>query len=268
MKRLLLFLCLAGAAVYVLTPPRAVPDGEVGDISAGQTQANHPAGRQLRSSWGSTLQSLRQEPRAPLANSQEPASTRQNAAYGPRRYEEKNQGSERTLGAYDPAASVAKTSAPAIDKLEQEPVEWAKVVLAARAHSEASVSSPIVRFYRPGTEVQVVRWERGWFQLSDPVTQERGWVFEKYLVSIDGPSPMQAAMESTAEPPSPKAALPKAKKQSRSAKPAVRVADEVTKRDRRRGRWARRGDRRRGLGLFGFRGRKAAPSAWSIGPAR
>ena len=184
MKRLLLFLCLAGAAVYVLTPPRAVQEGEGMVISVAQTQANHPAGRQLRSSWGSTLQSLRQEPRAPLANSQEPASTRQNAAYGPRRCEEKNQGSERTLGAYDPAASVAKTSAPAIDK------------------------------------------------------------------------------------PSPKAALPKAKKQSRSAKPAVRVADEVTKRDRRRGRWARRGDRRRGLGLFGFRGRKAAPSAWSIGPAR
>lgn len=270
MKRLLLFLCLAGAAVYMLTPPRAVPDGEGEDISAGQTQANHQVVRQLRS-WGPTLQALRQEPQAPLANSQQPASPQQNAAYGPRLYTG-NQSSERTpSGEYPPAASEDKALASAIEAPEQEPVEWAKVVLAARVHSQASVSSPTVRFYRAGTELQVVRREHGWFQLSDPVTRERGWVFEKYLSSIDGPSPTQAAMESTSEPLPAKVALPKTKKPSRSAKPAVRASDDVvvTKSDRRRrGRWTRRGERRRGLGLFRFRGRKAGPAAWSIGSTR
>ncbi|MGH9340323.1 MAG: SH3 domain-containing protein [Acidobacteriota bacterium] len=143
-------------------------------------------------------------------------------------------------------------------------------MLAARVHSEASVSSPTIRFYRPSTELQVVSRENGWLQLLDPVTQERGWVFEKYLVSIDGPSPIQAAMQSTTEPPPAKVAPPKSQKPSRSSKPTVRAGDvEVAKSDRRRGRWARSDDRRRGLGLIGFfRGRKVGPAAWSIGSAR
>ena len=47
--------------------------------------------------------------------------------------------------------------------------------------------------YRPGTELQLVRRENGWLELLDPVTQERGWIFEKYLISIGAPSPTQAA---------------------------------------------------------------------------
>ncbi len=73
------------------------------------------------------------------------------------------------------------------------------MVFAAKVHSGASVSSPAVRYYRPGTELQVERREGGWVGVSDPVTQERGWVFEKYLSSIDGPSPIQAAADSTDE---------------------------------------------------------------------
>jgi len=117
--------------------------------------------------------------------------------------------------------------------------------------------------------VQVVGRTNGWFQLLNPTTQERGWVFEKYLVSIDGPSPNQLAIEATIEPPV-KVASPKSQKPIRSAKPAVRASDDfkVAKPDRQRGRFARRGDRRRGLGLFGFGDRKAARAAWSIGQAQ
>jgi hypothetical protein len=143
-------------------------------------------------------------------------------------------------------------------------------MLAARLHSEASVSSPTIRFYRPGTELQVVSRENGWLQLLDPVSQKRGWVFEKYLVSIDGPSPTQTAMESITEPLPAKVTLPKSQKPSRSSKLTVRAGDaEFAKSDRRRGRWARRDDRRPNLGLFGvFRGREVGPAAWSIGSAR
>jgi hypothetical protein len=136
------------------------------------------------------------------------------------------------------AASEDKASAAESDSARQEP-ERAKVVLAAHMHSEGSVSSPMVRIYRPGTELQVIGRVDGWFQVSDPVTQERGWIFEKYLSSIESPNPIQAAMESTTTEPLPaKPALQKPKKQIRSAKSAVRVAAQSD---------------RRGFGLFMFR---------------
>ena len=147
---------------------------------------------------------------------------------------------------------------------EQGSVEWAKVALAARVHSEASISSATVKYYPAGTELQVVRREGGWVGVSDPVTQERGWVFEKYLASIDGPSPTQAAIDSTnesdlSEPALAKPALPNAKKRTPPTPAPVRVSAatpvsddaEVTESDPQSGRWARGGDRRRG-GLFMF----------------
>jgi hypothetical protein len=239
MKRLLLSLSLAGAAVYTVNTLATQ------DAVAVQTHPAHPVVRHLRS-WGSYLSDLplSQKPQAPLATYQKPASLppQQNAGADDR-----------------PAAS-----ASGIDGSEHEPVEWAKVVLAARVHGEASVSSPTVRYYRPGTELQVVRREDGWVGVSDPVTQERGWVFEKYLSSIDGPSPTQAAMVSTNEsefskPTPAKPALPNSKKRSPPTTPTLRVSEAtpvsddvaVTQSEPRSGRWAGRGDRRRG-GLFMF----------------
>ena len=240
MKRLLLSLSLAGAAVYTVNTLIATQDAV-----AVQTHPAHPVVRHLRS-WGSYLSDLplSQKPQAPLATYQKPAPLppQQNAGADDR-----------------PAAS-----ASGIDGSEHEPVEWAKVVLAARVHGEASVSSATVRYYRPGTELQVVRREDGWVGVSDPVTQERGWVFEKYLSSIDGPSPTQAAMVSTNEsefskPTPAKPALPNSKKRSPPTTPTLRVSEAtpvsddvaVTQSDPRSGRWAGRGDRRRG-GLFMF----------------
>jgi hypothetical protein len=246
MKWLLLSLSLAGVAVYTvntLTVTRTVV--------AVQTQPNYPVVRHLRS-WGSYLSDLpiSQKPQAPLPTSQQPTPLppQQNAS---------NQNSGLMPDADDqPAGSEDKSSLSGIDGAEQEPVEWAKVMLAARVHSEASVSSPTVGYYRPGTELQVVTREHGWLQLSDPVTQKRGWVFEKYLSPIDGPSPTQAAMGSTiangfSQPLPAKAALPTSSKRS---PPALRVSDDVvvTEPDTRSGRWARGGDRRRGLFMFGL----------------
>ena len=53
---------------------------------------------------------------------------------------------------------------------EQEPVEWAEIMLAARAHSEASVSSPTIRFYTPGIQLQILRRQDGWVEVIDPAT--------------------------------------------------------------------------------------------------
>ncbi len=232
MKRLLLSLCLVGAAAYTFnTLDKFIPDGKAEDTSAGQTQPNHPVVRDLRS-WGPYLpsQSLSQTSQQPA-----PLPPRQN---GPRPYEENQPASED------------KTASSVSDGAEQQPVEWAKVVLAAQVHSEASVSSPTVRFYRPGTKLRVVRRENGWLELSDPVTQERGWVFAKYLSSVDGPSP-SATRAAREEPLPTKPALPSSKKGKRSAKPALKDV-VVTELGPRSGRWARRGDGQPRVGLFMF----------------
>jgi hypothetical protein len=240
MKRLLLSLSLVGAAVYAVNTPIATQDAV-----AVQTHPAHPVVRHLRS-WGSYLSDLplSQKPQAPLASYQKPAPLppQQNAGADDR-----------------PAAS-----APGIDGSEHEAVEWAKVALAARVHGEASVASPTVRYYRPGAELRVVGRDGSWVGVSDPVTQERGWVFEKYLSSIDGPSPTQAAMVSTngsefSKPTPAKPALPNSKKRSPPTGPTLRVSEAtpvsddvaVTESEPRSGRWAGRGDRRRG-GLFMF----------------
>jgi hypothetical protein len=236
--RVLLLLGVVGAAIYALlvVTDNVVPDGQL----AGQTQPSHQGHRELRS-WGTTLPGL------VVAQRPSPRHPPQDAAYTSGSYREHSlQSSDQTAGGPHPASA---DKAAALDTgSKQEALEWAKVMLAARAHSEASVSSATVRFYPPGTELQVVSRQNGWVQLSDPVTQESGWVFEKHLASIDGPDPTPAA-ESTEPLPAP-AVLAKSRKQNRSG--AVRVSNEdVVKPELRKGRWARRGDRRRGFRLFG-----------------
>jgi hypothetical protein len=262
MKRLLISLCLAGAAVYTVNSlfftQVVISTGTADDTftPAAQTPPEPLIVQPLRS-WGPYLpgQPL-SEKRPPLATAQHaPRPPQQNAAYQARPIKENSgQNPERTPSALDqPDVSDDRGSASEIGGTEHKPVEWAKVMLAARVHSEASVSSPTVGYYRPGAEVQVVSRETGWLQLSDPVTQKRGWVVEKYLSSIDGPSPIQAAMETTTvneftEPVPAKPVLP-SKKRSRPATPVLRVSEDVVVPDSRSG---RRGDRRRGVGLFMF----------------
>ena len=82
MKRLLLSLSLAGAAVYAVNPLITTQDAV-----AVQTHPTHSGVRHLRS-WGSYLSSLplSQKPQTPMATYQKPAPLppQQNAAYGPR----------------------------------------------------------------------------------------------------------------------------------------------------------------------------------------
>jgi hypothetical protein len=243
MKVFLLFLILGGAALYtfLVVTHDALQDGKTENTLAVQTQPNQPVAQQL-SSWGSHLssRSLSQKPEAPSAPALLPPQP------SPSHDLEQMPGADHQF-----AASEDKAATPESDSADREPVVRAKVVLAAQMHSEGSVSAPTVRYYRPGTELQVVGRVDGWFQVSDPVTQDRGWIFEKYLSSIDSPSLTQAAMESTTTEPLPaKPVVQKPKKQMRSAKSAVRV---VAQSDPWSGRGAGRADRRRGFGLFMFR---------------
>ena len=140
--------------------------------------------------------------------------------------------------------------------VQQAQPETAGVVVAARVHSEPSVSSPTVRFFAPGTELQVVRREIGWVELFDPATQERGWVFESYVWSTGDFSRVQNASlrkeDELAKPT--KQALPRSKQRSRPAITVPQTADKLAmESELRPGRWARRGEPRRRFGLFGRR---------------
>jgi hypothetical protein len=152
----------------------------------------------------------------------------------------------------------------------EEAIGWAKVALAARAHGDASVSSPTIHFYRAGAELEIVHRDAAWLKLRDPATKEEGWVFEQYVSLMDRPSATQVAAAapidhatpadsatteaSAHKPKAVKSA--KAKKPSRSLKPSLAPELAAAPLDPRRGQLASRGERR-GLGLFLF-GRRMA----------
>jgi hypothetical protein len=240
MSRLLLLLSLIGAAIYALLfyTHDVLTEETAEKTYTEQAQPNHPA--QHLSSWGSYL------PDRSISQNSQLATSQPSTPLPPQQSDEPSQNSERN------ADQVAASENKATSSESGDPVELAKVVLAAQTHSQASVSSPTIRFYRPGTELQVVRREGIWFEVSDPVTQERGWVLAQYLSSIESPTPTQVATESTTEPLTVKPASPKSNKRHRSAKHAVHGV-VVANADPWNARWARRADRRRGFGLFIFR---------------
>ena len=249
----LLFLSLVGAAIYALLvyTNDALKDGNAEISPAGQTHSDHTVGNHF-SSWDGYL------PTPAVSQNSQSAQSRQG--------DDASQDSQRQLdGRHQLAASEdAQTAGRDNSEPQTVSVEWAKVMLAAKMHNQASVSSSTVRSYLPGTNLQVVRREGSWVLVSDPITQEQGWVLDEYLASIGGAA-TQAALESTTEPLSTKAASPKAKKLSQSpkrSKPVVRVSKPRSVKPIFRGSrdvarwdpwnipWAGRVDRRRGFEPF------------------
>jgi hypothetical protein len=112
-----------------------------------------------------------------------------------------------------------------------------------------------MRFYQPGTALQVVSRENGWVQVTDLTSREGGWVFEQYLVLVDRPTVTETAMATTSNKalsePTRANPVQSAKKRIRAPRPVVRVPDDVAfaQFDRR---WERRAQRRGSYGLFFF----------------
>ena len=136
MKGLLVLLSLVGAALYALLviAHNLIGDGKAGGSVAVQTQPNLPVVRRL-SSWGSSLREL------VISQQEVPTRRQQTGDYvsGAHGDENPNRNSERRFGALDHrAASDNQSTASAIGGVELESIEWAKVTLAARGHSEAS----------------------------------------------------------------------------------------------------------------------------------
>jgi hypothetical protein len=62
----------------------------------------------------------------------------------------------------------AEPSMPLSSEGRKDEAIWFVVVRAATVHAGPSVSSPTVHFYPIGTELNLIGYEQGWFQVSDP----------------------------------------------------------------------------------------------------
>jgi hypothetical protein len=251
MKKALLVLWLAGAAIYtvdtlLVTRPQA-PTDKTGVSARPETRrASNQPDQPLRS-WGPFLPGHRPEQDVdslalPKTETLQPAQDLvADARQGANRYvaEPSLTGSGKT----DPSSEFSET-------------EWVKVILAAKVHTKADISSPTLTFYQPGTELQVESRSDGWLGVFNPTSQMRGWILEQYVSSIAGPRPTQSASLSTDDQgpkpirkTSPKASKPKRSPTFSSPNDAV-----IAEWDPSTGESARH-DRRRRLGLFGLFGR-------------
>jgi hypothetical protein len=87
-----------------------------------------------------------------------------------------------------------------VEKTGKQIAEWAEVSVAAKVHTEPSVSAPIVRYYQVGTKLRVLERQADWTKIVDPVTSKQGWIYGKYLILKDGSSQPQADMRQPQTP--------------------------------------------------------------------
>lgn len=94
-----------------------------------------------------------------------------------------------------PQTAKSKEAAKASDvRLADESVMWVVVIRGAWLHSGPSVSTPIVGHQSPGKEMHLIDSSQGWYQVLDPDTGKRGWVYAKYyLEPIDRPGQKRVA---------------------------------------------------------------------------
>ncbi len=72
---------------------------------------------------------------------------------------------------------------------------WVVVIRGAWMHSGPSVSTPVVGHQSPGKEMHLIDSSQGWYQVLDPETGKRGWVYAKYYVEpIDRPGQKRVAV--------------------------------------------------------------------------
>jgi hypothetical protein len=241
MKWFLQFLSIGSVVIYTLLViiDDHVRDGTAENIVASEAQSNQ---RRL-SVWGPYLpnRSLGQDQRASLtiqpAHQQNEALAPGPYRQSPRRYFDDQPALKDKLAASaidDDQSGKGPTSLPitgasfeASVPLEGKEAIWFVVSRAARLHDGPSVSSHITHFYPVGTELKLIGYAQGWFQVSDPTTLRQGWIYEKYyLQAINGPGETRVAVQDLKPKPVSRAKKPRS--QQKITKPSrqerVRIA--------------------------------------------
>ena len=239
MKRLLLFMFLVGAAVYLFVG-QETPEA---DRTPPPRHVELAHREPLRNSWGSNLHSLREK-------NQQPSAQASRVSARPTPAEETSDRQVKQL-------KEATDEQPAIIPAVGPAIQWVRVTRAVEVRRKADVSSPGLRHYPAGSEAMVVGGENVWVQLLDPRTGERGFVYHGFLTPIDGPSATSSQVAATTH---------RAQEPNHSVKLTDRRLRKVATVKRSRAQAAETPKRRKGL--FGFFGRKAARPAWTVGPSR
>jgi hypothetical protein len=242
MKWFLQYLSLGSAVLYTLLVfiDNRIPDGIADNTVASEAHSNQ---RRL-SAWGPYLPN-----RSPGQDRQASTTTQpthqQNAALAPKPYRQSprqyfddqptSDNDRARIGrlASLPTGGSFEPSASPVPKGENEEANWVFVIRGATVHSGPSVSAPTVRFYSVGTELQLIDYQQGWFQVLDPVTSQRGWIYEKYyLEAIRGPG-QQLAVQDLPSPTRVALAAPKPTPVSRVKKPRPqqKIANRPSKRN-------------------------------------
>ena len=110
-----------------------------------------------------------------------------------------------------------EASASSGSESENDNMGWVEVSRAARVHAGPSVTAPTLRFYPVGMELHFMEYEQGWFQVANPTTSERGWIYEKYIEAIRAPGQTHTVSQPAPQP------TPAAVEVSAPRKPLVRA---------------------------------------------
>ena len=95
-----------------------------------------------------------------------------------------------------PQAAKPEEDSKASDaRLVDETAMWVVVTRGAWMHSGPSVATPVVGHQSPGKEMHLLNSSQGWYQVFDPETGKRGWIYAKYYVEpIDRPGQKRVAV--------------------------------------------------------------------------
>jgi hypothetical protein len=241
MKWFLQFLSIGSAVLYVLL---VIIDHRIRDDTAENIVASEPLPKQRRLSvWDPHLlkRSLSQGQRASLttqpAHQQKEALAPEPYGKAPRKYFDDQPLKDKLAASAIDHDQIGKgpVPLPITDAsfepsvpLEGKEAIWFVVSRAARLHAGPSVSSPITHLYPVGTELKLIGYAQGWFQVSDPAALRQGWIYEKYyLRAISSPGQTRLAVQDLLGTTRVAFAASKPKPVSRSKKP--RSQQKITK---------------------------------------
>jgi hypothetical protein len=198
MNRAVLSLCLFGAGlatanILIMQRPTC-PSGSANIVAAYEETSPAIAAATPSAPAQAAKAKPAQAPKDQAVNPAEgkPAKTLDAKPAAPKDLDQTGSVNQKTQKQSEKSAPVPQTDPRDEQVKVGDGEQWAEVVLAARAHSAASVASPTLRHYRVGTRLKVIDRQSGWIKIIDPATSKQGWIFETYLMLKEASGEKQA----------------------------------------------------------------------------
>jgi hypothetical protein len=87
------------------------------------------------------------------------------------------------------APSTTQQPRQAPSEADSSPEEWGQLLRAANARTGPSLSARSLRVLPAGTQLQVIKREKGWVLVTDPSSSEQGWIYEQNLTPLKARKP-------------------------------------------------------------------------------